>query len=91
MKSIDIVNIVLRKLQNEFSVDSQFIIDDFSKNILKLIVEEFGIEFVSNCITAHPNTGYSVKYLDDKAPKLVAAEHKKNLDRNSELIKEILK
>lgn len=90
MKSINIVNRVFYKLQNEFS-DSQFIIDDFSKNILKSIVEEFGIEFVSNCITVHPNTGYSVRYIDDIAPKLVADEHKRNLDKNSELIKEILK
>jgi hypothetical protein len=87
METIQIAREVISNLQESFDKETR---DEIGKSFLKIIADKFGTEFISECITQHPNKGYTVRYLDDFAPKMIAEQHKSNLKSNNDLIKNIL-
>lgn len=78
---------VINNLQESFDKETR---DEIAKSFLKIISEKIGIDYIADCITNHPNSGYFVRYLDDFAPKMVARQHRENLDANIQKIKNIL-
>ena len=87
METIQIAREVISNLQERFDKETR---DEIAKSFLKIVADKFGTEFIADCITQHPNKGYFVRYLDDFAPKMIAEQHKENLSKNNELIKNIL-
>ncbi len=62
--------------------------DDFYKKILHEIINHVGsVDKLAEIDTPHPNKGYSVRYLDDMAPKLIAELHEKQIKEKAEWIK----
>ena len=88
MEIIQIAREVISNIQESFDKETR---DDIGKSFLKIISDKFGTEFISECITKHPNKGYFIRYLDDAAPKMIEQQHKENLKNNNDLIKNILK
>ena len=87
METIQIAKEVISNLQESFDKETR---DDIAKSFLKIVADKFGTEFISECITQHPNKGYFVRYLDDFAPRMIAKQHYDNLKKNNDLIKNIL-
>lgn len=87
METIQIAREVISNLQESFDKEIR---DEIAKSFLKIVADKFGTEFIADCITQHPNKGYFIRYLDDVAPKMVAKQHKENLSKNNNLIKNIL-
>lgn len=87
MKAIQIAREVLSDLERSFDEKTR---DEVAKSFLKTVADKFGTEFISECITQHPNKGYSVRYLDDFTPNLITKQHSENLKKNNDLIKSIL-
>lgn len=87
METIQIAREVISNLQESFDKETR---DEIAKSFLRIVADKFGTKFIADCITQHPNKGYFIRYLYDFAPKIVAKQHKENLSKNNNLIKNIL-
>jgi hypothetical protein len=65
--------------------------DEVLVDMLRVATDKLGPATVAEFITKHPHAGYSVRYLDDLAPKLAQKEYLDNIKIAHDEILKILK
>ena len=84
---MQILEMIIHRISDRWDEKSQDIV---ATDILKLIEEILGTRMMAEYISKRPNEGYTVRYLDDLAPKIENEMYENQVNENEKIIKQIV-
>lgn len=81
LSKFKVIKEVFNRLPDHFHPDCEEWLNEKYDRIFKILIDEFGVDTIADMITDHPTKGYFVRYVDDKAPELIAEIHRNIIEQ----------